>query len=886
MASRLIIAVFIVALFASQLFAQQSEVRPQITATRITQPIVLDGVLNEEVWRSQGFSAFVQDEPDEGSPATQKTEVWIAYDDDALYVAGRMHDASPDSIMKVLARRDAFQVGDWFAFFIDPYYDRRSGHFFIISAAGTMLDGVLYNDDWDDDTWDGVWVGRVSIDGAGWSAEMRIPFSQLRFHERQQYIWGVNFGRMIGRNNEEDYVVYRPRGENGFVSRFPDLHGISDVSAPAQVELLPYVRTRAEYLQTNPGDPFNDGSRYVPGAGGDLKVGLGANLTLDATVNPDFGQVEVDPAVVNLSDVETFYPEKRPFFVEGANTYQFGQGGLSNYWSFNWGNPNLFYSRRIGKAPTGSLPDNDYADVPFGTTIISAAKLTGNLGSNINFGTAHAVTGKAMADLSTQGIRSRVEVEPLTYYGVLRSQKEFNEGRQGIGGMATYTKRFFDDPRLEDELNADALVGGLDGWTVFDSDRVWGISGYGAFSYVHGSTAHMTSLQRSSQHYYQRPDADHVRIDSTATSLSGYVGRLAVAKQKGSVMFNAAFGIISPGFEVNDLGYSFRTDVINMHVGTGYEWTEPGALFRRAELGLAGFQNFDFGGNLIWRGIFHFGSLGFHNYWSLDWHYAYNPWTYDNRRTRGGPLVRIPPGREFGIEISSDSRKTIEVSLSAFSYVRTNEPEVNFEAGMEWKPTPSLQISFNPGFSKDRSLVQWVMNVDDATADATYGARYVFATIDQTTFSGSIRMNWTFTPQLSFQLYAQPLISAGHYHGYKELTQPSSYSFNVYGEGSSTIAPVLGSDGSIESFEVNPDGPGPAPVFSIDNPDFNFKSLRGSAVLRWEYMPGSVLYFVWTQNRAEFDNSGEFRFRKSLSTLVDTQADNVFMVKLTYWFSM
>jgi hypothetical protein len=878
--------VLILCLSALPLFARQTIPRPQLEARRVTESIVLDGVLSEAIWQCHGFTHFVQDEPNEGAPPTQRTEVWIAYDDQAIYVAGRMHDTAPDSIMQVLARRDAFQVADWFGFYVDPYYDRRSGYYFIVSAGGTMLDGVMYNDDWDDDTWDGVWEGHVTIDDHGWSAEMRIPFSQLRFHERTEYVWGVNLARMVGRNNEEDYVVYRPRGENGFVSRFADLRGITAVSPPAQVELLPYIRTRAEYLQADAGNPFNDGSRYVPGVGGDLKVGLGANLTLDATINPDFGQVEVDPAVVNLSDFETFYPEKRPFFVEGMNTYRFGLGGLSNYWSFNWGDPNLFYSRRIGKAPSGSLPDNDYADVPFGTTILGAAKVTGNLGSNLNFGTAHSLTGKSIAEISSQGTRSRVEVEPLTYYGVVRTQKEFNEGRQGFGGIATYTRRFFDDPRLQNEMSRDALVAGLDGWTAFDEDRTWGMSAYGAFTTVRGTPERLTELQYSSGHYYQRPDADHVSIDSSATSMSGYVGRVVVAKQKGSVMFNAALGVISPGFEVNDLGYTFRTDVVNMHLGTGYRWTEPGLLFRQAELGIAAFQSYDFGGTNIWRGIFHFGGMTFHNFWGLSWHYAYNPWTYDNRRTRGGPLVHMPPGWEFGIEVNTDSRKQIEASLSFSSYMRSNEPEVNFEVGVQWKPSPSFRLSFNPGFSKDRSLVQWVTNVDDATASATYGARYVFATIDQTTFSGSVRLSWTFSPKLSFQLYAQPLISAGHYHAYKELAQPSSYFFTIYGEGASTITPILGSDGAVEEFEVNPDGLGPAPTFRFGNPDFNIKSLRGSAVLRWEYLPGSVVYFVWTQNRADVDNSGEFRFRKSLSTLVDTQADNVFMIKLTYWFSM
>jgi hypothetical protein len=555
-------------------------------------------------------------------------------------------------------------------------------------------------------------------------------------------------------------------------------------------------------------------------------------------------------------------------------------------WSFNWSDPEVFYSRRIGKAPSGSLPDNDFADVPFGTTIITAAKLTGNLVSNLNLGTAHALTGRSMAKISYQGTRSDVEVEPLTYYGVLRTQKEFNEGLQGFGGMATYTKRFFDDPRLRDEMNSDGLVAGLDGWTLFDADRDWGISAYGAFSNVRGNQTRITDLQVSSAHYYQRPDASHVHVDSSATSLAGYMGRISLAKQKGNVLVNAAFGAVSPGFEINDLGYAWRTDVLNMHVAGEYQWTTPGAIFRTANITTGLFQSFDYGGNLTWRGIFLSGYGEFLNFWNINGHFAYNPWTFDNRRTRGGPLVMTPPGREYGIFLNSDSRREVIVSLGSFGYFRTNEPELEYDLSIDWRPSPSLRVSFSPWVNKNRSLVQWVTNVQDPTAVATYQYRYVFAVIDQMTFSGSIRVNWTFTPQLSFQLYAQPLISSAHYHGYKELAAPSSYSFNVYGEGASTITPTIGADGVAESFTVDPDGPGPAQPFSVVNPDFNFKSLRGSAVLRWEYSPGSVLYFVWTQNRSASDNTGEFRFRESLSTLADTQADNVFMIKLTYWFSL
>ncbi|MEK6565130.1 MAG: DUF5916 domain-containing protein, partial [Bacteroidota bacterium] len=259
--------------------------------------------------------------PFEGIAPTQKSEVWVAYDEQAIYVAARMYDTSPDSIMQVLGRRDFDVTADWFGFYVDPYHDKRTGYYFAVSAAGSLQDGTLYNDDWDDDSWDGVWEAHTTIDGLGWTVEMRIPFSQLRFIEQENYVWGVNFRRSIGRSNERDMVVYTPNKESGFVSRFIELHGIEKISPPLQAEILPYITSRAEYLQHAPNDPFKTNSRYLPGIGADVKIALSSNLTLNATINPDFGQVEVDPAVVNLSDVESYFQEKRPFFVEGNNIF-------------------------------------------------------------------------------------------------------------------------------------------------------------------------------------------------------------------------------------------------------------------------------------------------------------------------------------------------------------------------------------------------------------------------------------------------------------------------------------------------------------------------------------------------------------------------------------
>lgn len=351
-----------------------------VTAIRLDGPIVLDGALSEPVWQ-QGtpVTRFLQSDPYEGATASERTEVRVAYDEDALYVGARMYDSHPDSIVSRLCRRDVSIQSDRFAVFLDPFHDHRSGYYFMVNAAGVQYDGTLFNDSWDDDSWDAVWQAKARLDDQGWTAEMRIPYSQLRFARANPVVWGIDLRREITRRSERAYLVYPPKSQSGFVSRFPDLVGIEGVTPGGSIELMPYVTGKAEYLNHADNDPFNDGSRYDPGGGADLRMGVGGNLTLNATVNPDFGQVEVDPAVVNLSDVESYFQEKRPFFVENSRIFSFGNEGANDYWGFNWPEPAFFYSRRIGRSPEGSVPDASFSDTPTGTQILGAAKLTGKL---------------------------------------------------------------------------------------------------------------------------------------------------------------------------------------------------------------------------------------------------------------------------------------------------------------------------------------------------------------------------------------------------------------------------------------------------------------------------------------------------------------------------
>ncbi|MGH7645467.1 MAG: DUF5916 domain-containing protein [Gemmatimonadales bacterium] len=856
----------------------------QVRAIRVATTIAVDGLLNDPGWAgAERISGLLQRDPTEGAAASESTVVFVAYDDGALYIGARLFDAHPDSIVARLGRRDVYTSSDLFTVYLDPYHDRRSGFFFSVNAAGTLYDGTLFNDDWDDDSWDGVWQGKAAIDALGWVVEMRIPYSQIRFHGGDIQVWGINFRREIARKNEIDFHSPRPKNASGFVSRFGDLVGIERITPPRRLEVLSYVNAQAAYTDHEGGDPFNDGSTYTPAVGADVRTALGSNLTLNATVNPDFGQVEVDPAVVNLSDVETFFPEKRPFFIEGLAIFDFGFGGASDYWGFNWPGPDMLHTRRMGRAPQGSTPGATYEDRPDGVSILGAVKLTGKVGGRWNLGTLATVTAREYAQLydTTTDLGSRKEIEPLTYYGVFRAQREFPEGRQGLGTMVTATMRDFDDPTLRDEINRSAVTGGLDGWKFLDRDKEWVLTGWLAGSHVRGSESRITSLQRNSVRYYQRPDAEQTRVDPNATSLSGWAARFHLNKQKGSWFSNSGLGFISPGYETNDLGFMSRAGVINMHAGAGYAWRQPGKTFRQSRVMGAVFQSYNWDGDVTWRGAWQNNWVQFLNYWSAGFNVAYNPPTLSDRRTRGGPVMRNEPGLQVNFFVDSDSRKTVAFELYGGRY-HQGAKDYDAWAGfdLEYRPAPNLSLSVGPSFGWTEEPGQYVSVYGDTTANATFDGRYVFAHLSSTEVGANIRLNWTFTPTLSLQLFAQPLISAGAYTELKSLAEPRTFDFDVYGTGASTI------EDSTSYYVVDADGPGgPAPSVPIGKPDFSFGSLRGNAVLRWEYLPGSTVYLVWTQSRDDFEPNGEFRFDQSWDRLRGAPADNIFMLKVTYWWN-
>jgi hypothetical protein len=855
-----------------------------VTALRVEQgSINIDGRLDESIWKNDSVNEFTQKDPNEGSPATQKTDVWIAYDNDNIYIAARMLDSRPELIDASLGRRDQYVNSDWFGFYVDPYNDKKTGFYFGVNAGGSMVDGTLFNDSWDDDTWDGIWEAKTLVDDEGWTVEIKIPFSQMRFKEAEHMEWGINFVREIKRNNEKSYFVMIPKKESGFVSRFATLEGLNGIKPKQRFEILPYFVQKAQYLVHDKNDPFYKSSQYKPAIGADLKIGIGSNFNIDATINPDFGQVEVDPAVINLSAFESYFNEKRPFFIEGSSNYYFGIGGVNNNWGFNFGWPELFYSRRIGRSPRGVTSNAEYIKYPSETRIIGAAKLSGKLDETTTIGALGAVTERTHASLWNNGTATNQEVEPLAFYGVFRTKKEFNEGNQSLGLMFTSTNRSFNENGLENNLSKNAYAFGLDGWTFLDDDKEYALAAAVAGTYVNGTKEFVQNLQKQAYRYYQRPDATYSSFDPEKTSLSGYYGRIMLNRQRGNFYINSAVGLVSPGFEQNDLGFQFMADKINFHTVLGYRWFEPDGIFRNKQVYVTYARSFNFEGNTINNFIWYRLGTTFTNYYGLYFGGNVNFRSLNPTLTRGGPLGISPASYYFWVNLESDSREKLIANLEVdYSKNEIGGQYRLFNLSLTWKPSTQLAFSFGPSLETSNPMQQWVKNVEDPTAVNTYNNRYVFAEIKQNTLSANIRLNWTFTPTLTLQLFMQPFFAVGDYVDFKEMARPRTTTFNYYGKNGSTIN--YSKDDNV--YTVDPDGNGPAKVFSFSNPDFNYKSIRGTAVLRWEAMPGSILYIVWSHDQQNYDNAGEFSFARDMKNLWRSEGNNIFMVKFSYWLDM
>ncbi len=814
--------------------------RPTLHAVRATSPIAIDADLSDAAWQSAPeFTDFTQHDPNDGEKPTMRTSFRVVYDDEAIYFGAVMEDPGP--LTSLLARRDSFGNSDFLSINIDSAHDRLSGAAFTVYPSNTQIDSILFNDIGEDGSWDAVWESATKVDAKGWVAEIRVPFSQLRFPEQASHTWGINVTRRTVRNNEWVRIVNTRKGDTGFVSHFADLTGIEGIRRGRAFELVPYGVVRSDlFTRADESNPLLERTDHRIDGGLDLKYALTSTLTLTGTINPDFGQVEVDPAVVNLSQFETFYPEKRPFFTEGLNIFRFGDSPASSHFNFIFP-PSMFYSRRIGRSPQAGI-DAEFVSAPTETTILGAAKVTGKLGK-YSVGVLNALTDVERARF-VNGLESgRRQVEPMTNYFVSRVTREIGAGSR-VGFLVTSVNR-----RLPDELELlreNALLLGADGYTSF-GDRSWIFEWMAEGTHVSGSAEAIALTQTSSAHYYQRPDAGHVDFDPTRTSLDGFGGRVMLSKSTGRWRPNIQVHAYSPGFETNDVGFMQRADLISGHALMQYVNQQPTKRFREKNVWVGTWANRNFDGDTIERGFFvdHFATLA--NYWDYRLALFVSPGAFSDRQTRGGPVVRTQSNWTFEPSFESDDRKPFVVKWEG-TWAENEDGTYERSGGIElrYRPMQSLQLSAGPYLIRTREAHQYV---------ATAGDEYTFAALEQRTFEIATRVDWTLSPRLSFQLYVQPFLSSGDYHDLHALVAPRTADY--------------------------------VPVASaMREPDFNFRSVRGSAVARWEFRPGSALYVVWNENRADLAPIGDFRFRRDLRAISTAPSHDVFLVKLSYWLPM
>ena len=611
---RILSSIILIISFLPGLCAQDLG-KKQYIATQITIPPVINGILDDEAWQSGTWAGgFTQNAPYNGKAETQKTEFKIVFDDNNLYVAIKAYDTAPDSIVNRLTRRDEAD-GELAGIILDSFHDLRTGFLFGVSSAGVKYDQMFTNDSGNgDSSWDPNWWVKTSINKEGWIAEMKIPFSQVRFDKNSGEVWGLDVARVLYRKNETTFWQHIPTDAPGMIHLFGELKGLERIKPRKIFDVTPYGVARTETFKSVPENPFEAKGKLSKLNGGiDAKIGLTNNMTMDLTINPDFGQVEADPSVVNLSAYETFFSEKRPFFIEGNNITNFGlgigDGGV--------GNDNLFYSRRIGRQPQvyPDMKDGWYADIPTRTNILGAAKLTGKTKDGLSIGIVEAMTAREQAEIDTIGGRKLSTVEPLTNYFVGRIQKDINDGKTLIGGIFTSTNREL-DADVSDALHKAAYTGGVD-FTQYFKNKNWMFNMNTAFSLVEGSEKAITSTQKSSAHYFQRPDRNYARLDTSRTSLSGAGGRMEIEKLNGHWNFIGAVLWKTPGFETNDLGYMRVTDQILSVLWAGYNQFNPKGIYRRFNINSDFFGTTTFGGDWIGGGYEWNANLNLKSFWSV-----------------------------------------------------------------------------------------------------------------------------------------------------------------------------------------------------------------------------------------------------------------------------
>jgi uncharacterized protein DUF5916/cellulose/xylan binding protein with CBM9 domain len=865
---------------------------PEVHAVALEGTIQLDGRLDEAVWRTAPVATgFRQSQPKEGQPATQRTEVRFAYDHAALYVGARMYDdRGAAGVQTRLVRRDGNADADYLEVIFDTYHDHIGRLFFQVNPSGVRSDANGLGGG-GDDSWDPVWEVKTAIDSLGWTAEMRIPFSQLRYPARRdEQTWGLQIWRQENRLNELSQWAFWGRTETGGPAQFGHLTGLVIDRAPGRAELLPYTVGRStNEPAVTPGDPFHKPHSLDGRLGADARLLLTSNLTLNATVNPDFGQVEVDPAVVNLSAFETSFEEKRPFFVEGAG--YFGFGGFSCFFCSNVSSLSLFYSRRIGRAPQmagnafTAAGDSGYADIPENTTILGAAKLTGRTPTGWSIGAMDAVTRREWATFQrVDSSRGRATVEPFTNYFVGRVAKDLRGGATVIRAMATSVERQLDDPYLAARLSRHAEQFGVSTEQWFGR-RDYRLMAQVAATQVTGDSAAILRLQTSSARYFQRPDRKNGgngvfsdAYDPSLTQLRGLGAYARFARESGKLLWEVSTNLRTPGFENNDIGFLSRADYWWMSGNVFRQWTAPTSWYRQVFVIVGGQQQYNFDGDRTDRQLQVFGYWQPLNYWEFNGFWIHRPSTLDDRLSRGGRVLRRPGSDFWSLSVSTDRRKRLVLNGNGeIGCDREGFCSPNASLTVQFRPASNVSVSVGPQLGRDATGHQYVTTSPDPTATAFYGQRYVFADLTQHSVSMDTRLNITFSPNLTLELFAQPLIASGHYTRFKEYAAPRGLRQLVYGRDVGTMVDSAG------TIIIDPDGAGPADTIRFADPSFTFRSLRGNAVLRWEYRPGSTLFLVWTRSGSSSLSRGEIDYGNDAGALFRGPSENIFLIKLNYW---
>jgi hypothetical protein len=867
------------ALLATGASARADAAGPRVAVAAPRQGTIdLDGRLDEAAWAAAAaHGEFWQREPQPGAPPRFATEFRVLYDATALYVGVRAFDPEPTEIRGRLTRRDVESSSDWIVVNIDSYHDRRTAFGFGVNPAGVQVDQLHFNDTEVDNGWDAVWESATRVDDLGWVVELRIPYSQLRFAGVPEQAWGLQVIRKVQRTQELTTWAPWPREASQDVSLYGTITGIRDIAPSRRIELLPYVLGGAELYAADDGDPLNDGTDAVLGAGADLKLGLGPSFTLSATINPDFGQVEADPSQVNLSANEIFFQEKRPFFLEGTDIFRYSLGQGDGGGSVE----TLFYTRRIGAAPHGDpLEEADHADAPDATTIYGAAKLSGKTAGGWSVGALDAVTGQESATVAVDGSddRDRVVIEPLTNYAVARVRKDLRDGRTTVGAAATSVHRSLDGVQL-DWLHDQAYTGGVEVQHRWAEDT-WSADLRLAGSHVRGSAEAIDRTQRASQRYYQRPDADHLDYDPTRTSLSGAALLWSVGKTAGG-HWRAVTGSDTrlPGFEANDLGFQRGADYYTQWLWGQYREDRPGRIFRdyginhNEWVGTSTAPEFlNWGGNVN-------GWMNLLNYWGAGGGGGVNYNYQDPSYLRGGPMLRTDVSYVGWVNFWSDSRRAVHGSLDLNGAVApaSGSSGWNVAAGVVVQPRSNIELELSPSISVGTEDNQYV----DAPEDDMGDPHHVLTRLHSVTTALTVRASYTYSPTLSLQLYAQPFIAAGRASEYKEAVRPGADSYDdryhIYTDDEIDTAD------DVATIDTDGDGTGD---YSFELLDFNVRELRSNLVLRWEYRPGSTLFLIWSHGRSSSITDGRYHLADDLSSLADEPGEHVVLAKLTYWLGL